>query len=199
MICFSVITNGYDDLREPYISKGWRYVLFSDQFVESDNWECYITEKPDREIKIKGYTELFHQPALYVDANIRIIGDLNEFRKEITGWFDIWKHPHRGCIFDEAKAVIKLKKADPVMVNHQMNKYGFMPKHWGLGANGIMFRDFGDPVVRNICELWWKEYQQGSSRDQLSLMPVFYSLGLRPNFFNNEVFDKYFRWEKHRR
>lgn len=198
MICYTCITNSYDDLRDPFVSEGWRYIVFSDHYIESDVWECYVTDKSNREIKILGHEELFHAPALYVDGNIRIIGDLNEFVNEIDGRFDLWKHPHRDCVFDEAEAVIQLKGMKRKLVNEQMKRYKDMPRHWGLGANGIMYRNFANAEVRAICELWWKEFKKGVPRDQLSLMPLFWILGKRPGLFSNEVFNKYFSWESHR-
>jgi hypothetical protein len=197
MICYTTITGGYDYLKPPFVSKGWRYIVFSDRYIESDVWECYVTDKYDREIKILGHEELFHTPCLYVDGSISIKGDLNEFMGQINGWFDIWKHPHRDCIFDEAEAVIRLKGMNRGKVERQMKRYKEVPKNWGLGANGCMFRDFSDPVVRNICQLWWNEFCRGVPRDQLSLMPTFYSMGYMPDFFNNDIFNKYFIWEKH--
>jgi len=196
MICYTVITNDYDELKEPFVSEGWRYIVFSDRFIESEHWECYITDKHNRDIKIRPHKELFHEPCLYVDGSIEIIGNLNEFITEVPTWFSIWKHPHRDCVYDEADAVVRLKGCHPGLVKQQMARYD-IPKHWGLGANGIMLRDLSDSKVRQICERWWKEYQNGVERDQLSLMPVFHKMGYKPDLFGNDIMNKYFKWGKH--
>lgn len=180
MLVYTVITNNYDTLREPeYITPGWDYVLFSDKYIESDVWECAVTDKPNREIKILGHREMFRKPCLYVDGSIRIIGDLNEFTRSIPNWFTAWKHQHRDCVYEEGEAVVRLKRIDPDRVKLQLDRYrsnGF-PEKWGLAACGVLFRDFSDPVVRGICNEWWNEFERGVPRDQLGLPYVMWRRG----------------------
>lgn len=199
-VCYTTITNNYDQLKDPrVVSEGWDYVCFSDRFIDSDVWQVHVVKDHNRLIKIKGYLYVFHELALYVDGSIEIIGDLNQFITEVPNWFTIWKHPHRSCTYKEGNAIVRLKGMNRTKVDNQLQRYkrNGLPGNWGLGANGIMLRDFSDRRVRRICDKWWREYTFGVKRDQLSLMYVFYKLGYKPNLFGNEVMNKYFIWGNH--
>ncbi|GAG31094.1 unnamed protein product, partial [marine sediment metagenome] len=122
------------------------------------------------------------------------VGDLNEFCSEVPNWFSISKHPHRNCIYDEIKAVVKLKGIDLNDAFDQHRRYdidGF-PKNFGLGENGVMLRDLSDKKVHDICDMWWDEYSKGIKRDQCSLMYCFWKLGYMPDLFSQSIFNKYF-------
>ena len=200
MICYTVITNNYDQLKDPKIvSDGWEYICLSDQPIESDVWQYRHLECHNREPKIMAH-EYFDGLTLYIDGSISIHGDLNEFIAEVPGWFSIWQHPHRNCTYIEADAVIKLKGMDPVIVHSQMERYiseGF-PCNFGLGACGIMLRDLSDEAVQTICDLWWSEWERGAKRDQLSLMYSFWKMGFKPDLFSKEIMRKYFKWGDHK-
>ena len=197
--CYTVISPAsYDELKPPrIISEDWQYVVFSDRHIESDVWDCIVTDKHNRDIKIRPHLALFNNLTLYVDGSIEIIGDLNQFITEVPTWLTLWKHPSRNCTFDEAATVIDIKgmKADKVW--RQMARYKSMPRNWGLAANGIMLRDLSDSKVIEICDMWWDEWERGAKRDQLSLMWCFYSLGYKPDLFDNSIMNKYFNWGRH--
>jgi len=200
MICYTTITNNWDILKEPYISEGWDYVCFSDKFQNSPVWQTHVTSDHNRDMKIKPQDHLFAGLTLYIDGSIEVIGDLNEFIKEV-GSFAIWHHPERNCTYDEAKAVIRLKRSPRVTVHQQMKRYkecGF-PEDWGLGANGVMLRDLSDLTIRRICREWMVEYKRSVPRDQLSLMYVCWKNGLKPHLFGRDIFSKYFRKHSHNR
>ena len=120
-VCYTVITNHYDTLKEPsVITPGWEYVLLTDHTVNSDVWDVRITTAHNRYLKINAP---FDGLTIYVDGSIEIIGDLNEFIAEVSQVFTIWRHPHRTCTFTEAEAVIKLKGMNPNEVYKQMQRY----------------------------------------------------------------------------
>ena len=201
-VVFTVITNNYDTLKEPaVITEGWRYVCFSDRFYESDVWECYITNKSQRFIKIRGYREMLGRSTsgtcIYIDGSFEIIGDLNKFVKEVPTWFSMRSHPFRDCTFKEAQAVINLKGMHPGLVNQQMERYKDMPECWGLVETGVIVRDIANKDVRKICLKWWSEFKRGVPRDQITVMPAFYRLGMRPHFIPGKVVRKYFKNHDH--
>jgi len=199
-VCYTTITNNYDILKDPeYITPNWQYVVFADRHYESDVWECVITDKPNREIKIKGHVDLFKSLTLYVDGSIQIKGDLNVFISKVPNWFTLWKHPFRHSVYQEGQEVAKLKGIPKGRVKQQMNKYkkeGF-PYHFGLYACGVMLRDFNDSEVRRLCDEWWEEFEKWVPRDQLSLPYVLWKNGYKADIFDQSVFDKYFHWGKH--
>ena len=197
MICYTCITNGYDDLRDPVVSDGWDYICYSDTQQHSDVWDCRITSKPQRELKITAHKELGNVPTLYVDGNIQIIDDLNKLLWAIQPVFSVWRHPTRDCIFDEAEAVIKIKGLDEEVVHKQMERYKDMPHHWGLGQTNVLFRDFSRAWVRDLSDQWWAEVSSGLDRDQLSFTYVCWKMGYRPHFIPNKIIDRYFRLHLH--
>lgn len=196
-IAYTAIFNDYDTLKEPYYSEGWDYVCFSDKPQRSLVWRTMLIDRHNRDLKINCP---FNDLCLWVDGSIEIIGDLNEFITEVPLWFSIWKHPHRNCTYDEAEAVIKLKGMDPMQTNRMMLRYldaGF-PRNFGLGANGIMLRSTHDPAVQEICDMWWREFTTSPPRDQLSLMYCFWKSGYKPDLFENDIMNKYFKWLRHK-
>lgn len=196
--CYTVITNNYDTLKKPYVSPGWEYIVFSDHYISDPIWNCTVTSKHNRDVKIRAHNELHENLTLYVDGSIEIIGDLNAFCSEVPNWFSMWKHPHRDSIFQEAEAVIRLKGMDRRSVYSQMKRYkkrGY--NDIGLAACGVMLRDLSDSKVREICDDWYDEWLLSCGRDQLSLPYVFWKHGYEMDLFDNNVFNKYFRWLKH--
>jgi len=195
---YTVITNSYDELKDPYISDGWEYVVFSDEYIEHDIWNCIVTEKHNREIKIKPNTEMHRTLNLYVDGSVQIIGDLNQFISEVPTWWSMWKHPHRDTLAQEAEAVIRLKGMSRVLVGQQMDRYkkaGF--KDIGLAACMVLLRDMDDKVVRTLCNAWYDEWLNSCGRDQLSMPYVFWKAGYKMDLFDNTIFNKYFKWLSH--
>ena len=195
---YTVITNHYDKLKEPtFVTPGWEYVcLTDDDTINSDVWTIKKTTAHNRYLKINA---LFDGLTLYVDGSIEITGDLNEFIAEVPRVFTIWRHPARTCTFTEAEAVIKLKGMNPNEVYKQMQRYAMdgFPRNYGLGQNAIMLRDLSDKRVRDICDVWWKEWEAGVKRDQLSLIYSFWKLGYYPDFIEQNVINKYFIWHNH--
>jgi len=194
--CFTVITNNYDELKPPrVVAHGWEYVCFSDKFLDVPPWNCIITTKPNREIKIKA-EELFRNLALYVDGSIEIIGDLNEFIKEVPHKMTAWKHPHRKTVAEEAEAIIRIKGCDPVQVWSQFHRYNVY-KDDMLAACGVLLRSLNSRNIRMINSFWYNEYVNGVKRDQLSFIYSCKKHGVTPHLFDNTVFNKYFYWCKH--
>lgn len=200
MICFTSITNNYDTLKDPYISDGWEYVVFSDRYIEHPIWKCVVTDKHNRDIKIRPHLELFHTLSLWVDGSIEIVGDLNEFVSEVPNIYTAWKHPHRNCLYEELNAVVKMKGINPEEAKRQGNDYEIMgmPHDWGLAACGVLLRDLSSEWVRDMNEQWWSEYSKGIKRDQISYPFVFWKNGYQMDLFDNDIFNKYFKWGKHR-
>lgn len=40
-----------------------------------------------------------------------------------------------------------------------------------ISENGLLIRRHNEPSVIELMQLWWKEFQHGCLRDQVSLMP----------------------------
>jgi len=203
MIIYTVITNQYDKLREPWVvTPGWEYICFSDQPLQSKVWEIREIENTpgiDRYMKIKAH-EYFDDPVVvWIDGNCRITSNLNSFISAISTVFSLQKHPYWNCIYKEAELLLKRNWIDSAVWKKQKERYqqeGF-PEEWMLGSNNILVRDLSDPKVQAINDVWWEEYKTGAKRDQLSLMYCFWKAGWAPDIYPRGLFRYYFRQKKH--
>jgi len=97
---------------------------------QSGNWQIrpipqelryFPKVKQQRIIKICPHRYLKeYSTTLWLDGNVQILSDMWDFSRkydlaEISFWTRV--HPARNCIYDEAKAVLKMKKDIPSIVN----------------------------------------------------------------------------------
>lgn len=181
-ICYTVISGPYDKLKTPTtISKGWRYICFTDQNIVSNIWEIhpipgelnYLSQvKRQRCLKTQPHRFLpEHEWSVYVDANITIRVGMWKLVRDICKRedFSATKHPERDCIYVERGKCLALKKDDGVESEEQIKRYqkeGF-PTHFGLNETGLLVRHNVD-WVKTLDDMWWNEIEKGSHRDQLS-------------------------------
>jgi len=174
---------GYDSITFPTIKKseGWDYIYFTNnKFLTSEFWTIIYVEKPNnlnnvqfaRDIKINFYKYLpNYELTIWIDSNILINVNLEQFTlyNGIESKFIVPKHPERNCIYDEAQAIIKLKKASKQSVLNQIEKYRLegYPEHNNLVETNLLVRF---KTERNIefCKLWFNELLKHTHRDQLS-------------------------------
>lgn len=189
-VCYTAICSSYDELKDPlWIDKNnWRYICFTTQNLNSKVWEIVKIEQQQdstrqaRNIKINSTFDCDFY--LWVDANIRIIGDLNSFIEPLKR-FDIslMTHPHRRSIVEEMKAIIKYKKDNVKVVQSQILRYqleGYDKKE--LAATGILLRKNND-IVKKHAKIWINEVLTKSCRDQLSFYYSCWKTGVVPHLF----------------
>ena len=159
---------------------GHDMVCFSD-VRPSDPWRWVpITPQGDptrqtRRIKILPWEHFDGFDAcVWVDANIRLIR-----LPDLPADFAAHTHRDRDCIFDEAEKCIEHSKDDPAVIRAHIARYADHPAHWGLWETQMLYRR-NTPVVRALCEDWWRELDAGSRRDQLSLPVVLRRHGIQP-------------------
>ena len=184
-VVYTCITGNYDSLIEPStISSGFDYICFTDNLdLKSNVWdirplpnetENLSQVKKQRYVKINSHKLLNeYDLSIWVDGNVELKGDLNKFISEtLTDDCSVYvpAHPFRSCIYDEAQAVISMKKDSKDVVNKQINRYkeeGF-PHKYGLLQSNIMLRKHNDEDCIKLMEEWFEELRNGSHRDQLS-------------------------------
>ena len=203
MIIYTVITNEYDTLKEPkVVTSGWQYVCFSDRPLKSKVWEIRLIDSNpgiDRMIKIKAHDYFDYDIAVYVDGSFLIKGNLDELIDHVPTTFSLPIHRRRDCIYEEAEFVLGRDMIAHEQWEEQKERYqqeGF-PAEWGLGRNGILVRDLADPKVRALNEHWWREYENGVKRDQLSMMYCFWKANWDPDLLLASEFRNYFKLKKH--
>jgi len=182
IVVYTCIVGNNDVLREvANPESNIDYVCFTNHDIQSKTWGIrkipgylnYLDPvKIARCIKIMPHVFLKEYIiSVWVDGNIEVKRDINDFIEDsLTGYFAIPKHPLRICIYEEAKAVLKLNKDRPDIVNLQMSEYfrREYPVSYGLVQSGIIIRKHNHEKSIEICNSWWNEVRTFSIRDQLS-------------------------------
>ena len=184
-VIYTCIVGDYDGVIEPtFISNDFDYVCFTDSvYMRNGFWE--IRPLPEEvkdlpKIKKQRYVKLHphklfpeYDLSIWVDGNVIIRGDLNDFLKEtLKDDVSIYvpTHPSRDCVYKEYKVVLAMGKDKSSIVLPQIEKYkneGF-PKNYGLLQSNIIVRKHNNQDCINLMEQWFEEIKNGSHRDQLS-------------------------------
>lgn len=182
-VVYTAITGNYDELYTPeYVNNGWDYICFTDNpDLTSKFWQIRKMEESDDLDPIKKARKYKIQPhhylpeydvSLWVDGNFKIIGNIDDYigRYVLKSSMMCIDHPDRDCVYQEAKAVVELKKDIEYIVSTQINKYmgENYPPNNGMIASGILYRKHNDPVIKDLMGGWWDEVKTMSRRDQLS-------------------------------
>ena len=192
-VIYTCICGNYDRLKTPaHIDDDCDYVCFTDQHFDTNVWNIrqipqeldgLSDVKKQRAIKVLAHKYLSeYDTSVWVDANIDINGSVSDYIKNVDEpgkYLIVGEHPNRDCIYDEEKAVITHKKDTLENTQPQINKYkdeGF-PEHYGLPQTCILIRHHNDPKCIEFDELWWKQIEQYSHRDQLSFSYVMWKVG----------------------
>lgn len=213
LVVYTVVTGGYDELTTPeYINVNFDYVAFTDdENLKSDFWDVRLMEDLDldlarksRNYKILPYLYLSeYDYSLYVDANVHIIGDLEDFILKNVKNSPILciTHNKRNCAYKEAKTCIELGKDYEAVISKQVDKYrseGF-PENQGLIAGGVIFREHNDYRVIKLMDDWYHEIINRSKRDQLSFNYVCWKNGFEYDFvYFWDAYGKYFQLNAHK-
>lgn len=187
-IIYTAILGTYDLLKEPtIITPDWKYICYTNnKNLKSDNWQIiYANLEEIKQVRrLKIVVPFEYDLSIWIDASIEINCNLDEFVRDYhKGYFTLMKHPHRGCVYQEAEVCIKRRKDNVAVITNQMNTYRQQryPANNGMVATGILIRVYCDQVIR-FCEKWWNEVNIHSRRDQLSfgfvttLYPIRYTL-----------------------
>lgn len=182
----------YDVIKVPEtLTREYDYVCFSDMPIQDHPvWKfqpaTYFNADTTR---IARYYKLHphfyfeeYDVAVWVDANILIRKDINylidnflEGDKELG----IFTHYQRDCTYREAATCISREKDEKDIIEGQMKRYqldGF-PEHAGLPETNILISKPNDLKTQAILNYWWKELDNGSKRDQLSVMYALWKNG----------------------
>jgi hypothetical protein len=193
-IVYTALTAGYDRLLPPAIvDPDIDYLVYTDAPPEEipPPWQArpIHIELRNPRVTSRWYKILPHRHlprgghSLWIDANYEIVGSLSALfdRLAATTKIGMARHPERNCAYIEADAVKGIGLEHPEIVDAQMAQYrrlGYPADH-GLTESGVMFRAHGDPRVRAAMEDWWRQIENFSQRDQLSVNFVLWRNSLR--------------------
>lgn len=207
VVCYTCITGGYDSLKmisgqKPETMQQVDFICFTDNSsLKQLDWQTrpipreldgLSNVKKQRVIKICPHKWLSdYDISIWVDGNFQIIGDFMKFVSQ----YDLEKtplytrvHPHRNCIYEEAKACIDLKKDQKEIIEEQVKRYqaeGY-PKKVGMAETGILLRKHNDVKCQLLGNLWASEILRGSHRDQLSFNYACWKIHFLPGCLNTE-------------
>ena len=138
--CYTCITGGYDSLK-PFAcqqSSNVDFLCFTDDpTIAQLDWKVFQIPselnglskvKKQRVIKICPHKWLpdGYDASIWIDASFQVVGDIMKFVSQ----YDLEKtplytrvHPHRNCIYEEAKACISLKKDQKKVIEEQVKRY----------------------------------------------------------------------------
>ena len=196
---YSVNIGGYDSILQPiYKDDKIDYYYISDKkpsdlgvwkYIDANK---YIKQQGLTNVKkaryLKIHPDLFfkdYKYSIFVDGNIRVVGDISYLVNFINKETKIatHAHPYRDCIYDEAVRCKKSGKGNPKVIDKQMNEYmkEGMPKGFGLFETNVVVREHNNPTCKKIMKLWWNEIESKSERDQLSLTYSLWKNGFSAN------------------
>jgi hypothetical protein len=209
---YTCVTGGYDRVPVPrHIDPSLDYYCYTDGTVSVPNpWQASAIDAgllggakdKNRFVKLHPHrlAELApYDATLYVDGSVEIVGDVKTFvTEQLEAPFDLFmfEHPFRDSTFAEGVAVVEFGHEWVWSVAAQLREYyraGF-PDNAGLQAGGVILRR-NTSSWHGLMNSWWREYQRGTGRDQLSLgyaswqtRTSVHSLGVADPFFEQRVF-----------
>lgn len=192
---YTALIGAYEELKEPIIvTPGWRYVCFTDQPITSNVWDVIRiddnghAQRRAREIKLQPHVYLPDTDfSIWLDASFLINIDLNTlWDKCFKPPFSCAKHPIRNDIFQEIASCISNNRGDRAELERQRQYYQTLglPRFNGVITSGFLLRQH-TPEVIELCNRWWAEVQEYSTRDQVAFAKV--SIGC--DFINTFIWD----------
>ena len=206
MICYTVITDNYDTLKEPkVISEGWQYFAFVDlptKFKigwDDSIWQPIVLKEDQKKQKI--IPEFKSGVTVYVDGSIEVNIDLNKLMNNVVADIAFIKHPDRDTLHEEAEAVKRLNKAYPFLVDKQTKAYkeeGYDLDKKGLAACGVIIRNH-TPTINAFCKEWYNQVKLHTKRDQLSLQFTAWKCGITYQLLPSHFFNREFKLFMHKK
>jgi len=193
-VIYSAIFNNYDRVKTPvFKNDDFDYIMFLDSetfeaqkpFLKDVHWEIVIVNDfsdgnlKAKDIKINPEKYLGkYDFSIYVDGSFCQINDLNLLARGSRYSYVMCGHPRRNCLYEEAIICTKQRLDCSVLIGEQIQRYKLegYPADNGLLMGGIIARKHNRKSKR-INRAWWKEIENGSVRDQLSINYVLWKLG----------------------
>lgn len=201
-IVYTVNINAYDNLH-PVKKDSVDYLYFTEGFSPSGWKRINFTAKDrkgSRYYKINSHLLPPHDISIYIDACLKLKRPISEIIKYLKNDIAICEHPRSNCVYHHAKMCIKLGLDDPLVIKNQMKRYAKLglPRFLGLTENCLIVRRNNDKI-KELNEVWWKEYQKYSQRDQLSLPYALFKTNTKVDIlpFNSRDNKYYKNWGNH--
>lgn len=203
IIVYTAIFDYYDKLIGQNSYPNSHFRCFSDSVDAKEPWQVCRVHTRSALWTAKRYKILAHETfpntsvSLWIDGNVTVLSNPLKAARKFLDKNDlaVFRHPDRGCIYDEASECIRLHKGNSSKIRKQVKKYkaqGFSSQS-GLQQCTIIFRRHTDKIAA-LEHRWWSHLQKHSSRDQISFPVVVRDLGLDIRIIPPSEFGKYFHW-----
>lgn len=195
LVVYTTVFGDTKPLHEPLVASGARFVCFTDQAIRSDRWEIVpvpSSNTPSRDCRrLKQLSHVVFPGAdatLWMDSNFSLKVDPAALLEQYPHPMTTFRHPHRNRISDEAKVIISHGKGKQAAIKAQLAAYqadGFdtaaCPQQV-ISAGGFVLRRHVEAVKR-FNDIWHREVQARSLRDQMSIDYSAWKAGLRIHHF----------------
>lgn len=213
---YTACIGNYDEILQPIVvDDRFDYYLFTDDVRASHKgvWQVRKVEYRNADMtRIARYVKTHPEELLYdysatlwIDSNIQIqsgwIYDrcIELFQKGVQ--FASIQHPVRDCAYDEAFKILEIGlDRERVVIRwcHKLRKEHY-PTHCGLYETNVLFR-INDVQTKTLDAFWWKQIDDFSRRDQLSIGYVLWKSKVIEELFlpsneNTRNSDLIKRWE----
>lgn len=189
---YTVNLGGYEELQQAPRYSDWDTIAFVDFFPEDNKgWDiryfpiqrqlgCVRSSRLPRILPHKYLQD--YDVSIYIDSSVklRISPDYWPAFKNQDKWAAC-RHWCRDTVWPEFTANHVCEKMHPETGFAQEKDYKDRGLHnIPLLQNCVIYRQHNDPDVIHTCEEWWKEFNTGTCRDQLSLPMALYTTKLVP-------------------
>lgn len=184
VVVYTAVAGGYDVVKPPSVVDGGGddFVCFTDRPTDVPApwqprpFDFYHVDPARMSRYAKLHPHLYfpdHEWSIWVDANLLIHEGLSQLVNVVAtqGTIGMYLHPHRSDCYAEADEVIRRGGLDdPEIVREQIDRYRRAGFEGGvLFETGVTVRRHHDEGVQGLMRAWWREIQNGSRRDQISL------------------------------
>lgn len=196
---YTCIIGDYDTVSEPlFVPDNCDFYLVTDRKRDLSENSCWEQIEVDRNLPnlkrldnagLNRYFKMHpdklfndYKYSIYIDGNIKVIGDLTAYINLIPDvGIAVHQHGKRNCVYEEAKTIVALGKADKKSIQLHLEKLKEMdfPKKYGLLECNIIAREHNLPTCKSIMNMWWDDYNNLSKRDQMSLPSVLFRHKIR--------------------
>lgn len=160
------------------------YIYFTDKPIKLEKpWQLRVVDNKFgySAVQLNRYYKMLpshflseYEASLYLDGNVIVMEELTDFiefaREKI---FTAYHHPVRSCIIQEAAANLRLNR---LSVNCLPRAAAQIRRYYDEGYRdtflieaNILLRRHDSRELNEAMELWWKEFELGVKRDQISL------------------------------
>jgi len=214
---YTAIADGYDTLKAPRIKiPGVDYYCFTEPCsIVAEAWSRRdLAPEIDQSAATRNrYAKMLphlllpdYDASIYVDGNIEVLGNVMELARRALAFGNValYDHPVRIDPYSEAIECARIGFDWNRRIRVQMDRYrrAGMPRNVGLLEANIIIRAHNTERVIRAMESWWREWQDGVKRDQLSLMYVLWKENVsvcRLGRHDARFINQYFAYGAHQR